>query len=130
MIDAVFRFADLETFVSKMADLGVDTRPAVDEEGNTYRIEERVGTCMTPPLTAANGNLACCVRLTKEQAALIPDVTAPDFLCDWRNDETEEVEIEGELVEQLLPWPEYEVNDYDKDGNVTGTRMQGCGRIG
>lgn len=130
MLDVVFRFSDLETFVSKLAELGVDTKPPVSEDGTTYRIEERVGTCMTPTLATALGALACCVRLTEEQAALIPDVTAPEFLCDWRSDETEEVEIDGQIVEQPLPWPEYEVNAYDAEGTVTGTRMQGVGRIG
>lgn len=72
----------------------------------------------------------CCVRLSKEQAALIPEVSSPDFLCDWRSDETEDVEIDGQMVEQPLPWPEYEVTAYDEDGNVSGTYLQGCGKIG
>lgn len=123
MIDCVFRFSDLETFISKMGDLGVDTKPATDEDGNTYTIEQRAGVVMTPPLIATNGNLVSCVRLTGEQAALTPEVTAPDFLCDWRSDEVDE---EG----NSLPWPEYEVNQYDEQGAVSGTYMQGCGRIG
>ena len=130
MIDCVFRFAELETFIAKMAALGVATRDAVDAEGTPCCIEQRVGAVMTPPLTTALGDLVCCVRLSKEQAALIPEVSSPDFLCDWRSDETEEVEIDGQMVEQALPWPEYEVNQYDDQGDISGTYMQGCGRIG
>ncbi len=130
MIDCVFRFAELETFIAKMAALGVATRDAVDAEGTPCCIEQRIGTCLTPPLTTALGDLVCCVRLSKEQAALIPEVSSPDFLCDWRSDETEEVEIDGQTVEQDLPWPEYEVNQYDDQGDISGTYMQGCGRIG
>ena len=130
MIDCVFRFAELETFIAKMAALGVATRDAVDAEGTPCCIEQRVGAVMTPPLTTALGDLVCCVRLSKEQAALIPEVSSPDFLCDWRSDETEEVEIDGQTVEQALPWPEYEVNQYDDQGDISGTYMQGCGRIG
>jgi len=133
MITAVFRFLNFETFVAKLTAIGVPTRPAVDEDGNNVPVEYRIGQCTTPPLQDVRGNLACCVLLTEEQAAKIPDVTAPDFLCDWRSDETEtvvEVTEDGEQeVERLLPWPEYEIAVYDNDGKQTGTRMQGCGRI-
>ncbi len=129
----VFRALNLETLVSKLAQLGLPTRPATDEDGNPTPVEYRIGQCTTPPLHDVRGNLVCCVLLTEEQAALIPDVTAPDFLCDWRSDETEtviEVTEDGEQeVERLLPWPEYEIAVYDNDGKQTGTRMQGCGRI-
>lgn len=133
MITAVFRFLNFETFVSKLAQLGLSTRPATDEDGNPMPVEYRIGQCTTPTLTDVRGNLACCVLLTEEQAAKIPDVTDPDFLCDWRSDETEtviEVTEDGEQeVERLLPWPEYEIAVYGEDGKQTGTRMQGCGRI-
>lgn len=124
MINCVFRFSDLETFVAKMAEIGVDTRPAVDENDNAVAIEQRVGKTMTCLLDhLVTGAFAASCHITAEQAALIPDVTSPEFLCDWRSDETDE---EG----NLLPWPEYEINVYDDEGNITGTRMQGVGRIG
>ena len=133
MITAVFRFLNFETFVNKLTALGVPTHPAVDEDGNNVPVEYRIGQCTTPPLHDVRGNLVCCVLLTDEQAALIPEVTAPDFLCDWRSDETEtiiEVTEDGEQeVERQLPWPEYEIATYGEDGQHTGTRMQGCGRI-
>ena len=133
MITAVFRFLNFETFIAKLTALGVQTRPSVDENGNPVPVEYRIGQCTTPPLHDVRGNLVCCVLLTDEQAALIPEVTAPDFLCDWRSDETEtviETTEEGEQeVERLLPWPEYEIATYGEDGQQTRTRMQGCGRI-
>jgi hypothetical protein len=134
-VDCVFRFNDLETFIDKLAALGVTTKPAVDEEGNAHTIEQRAGVVMTPCLTTSINDLVSCVRLAPEHVALISDVTSPAFLCDWRSDEVievEELDEEGNviLVEQPLPWPEYEVVAYDIDGNIAGTRMQGCGKIG
>lgn len=133
MITAVFRFLNFETFVAKLTALGVPTRPAVDEDGVNVPVEYRIGQCTTPPLQDVRGNLACCVMLTDEQAAKIPDVTSPEFLCDWRSDETETViedtEDGPQEVERPLPWPEYEVAVYGEDGKQPGTRMQGCGRI-
>ena len=130
---AVFRFSDTETFIAKLAQLGVSTRPAISEDGIPHSIEERAGRCMTPPLVDVRGNLVSAILLIDEEAAKIPDVTSPVFLCDWRSDETEtviETTEEGEQeVERLLPWPEYEIAVYDEDGKQTGTRMQGCGRI-
>ncbi|MDY0282330.1 MAG: hypothetical protein RBR35_17425 [Salinivirgaceae bacterium] len=134
MIDCVFRFAELETFIAKMAALEVATRDAVDAEGAPCCIEQRVGAVMTPPLTTALKEQAVCVRLTEEQAALIPNVTSPEFLCDWRSDEVmdvEEVAEDGSIFvhEQPLPWPTYEIPTCYVDGQLSGTRMQGCGRI-
>ena len=130
---AVFRFSDTETFIAKLAQLGVSTRPAISEDGIPHSIEERAGRCMTPPLVDVRGNLVSAILLIDEEAAKIPDVTSPVFLCDWRSDETEtviETTEEGEQeVERLLPWPEYEIVVYGEDGKQTGTRMQGCGRI-
>lgn len=134
MITAVFRFLNFETFVTNLAALGVPTHPDVDEDGNNVPIEYRIAQCTTPPLHDIRGNLVCCVLLTEEQAALIPDVTDPDFLCDWRSDEVmdvEEVAEDGSIFvhEQPLPWPTYEIPTYDVEGQLSGTRMQGCGRI-
>ena len=130
---AVFRFSDTETFIAKLAQLGVSTRPAISEDGIPHSIEERAGRCMTPPLVDVRGNLVSAILLIDEEAAKIPDVTSPVFLCDWRSDETETVTVDTEdgpqEVERLLPWPEYEIAVYGEDGKQTGTRMQGCGRI-
>ena len=130
---AVFRFSDTETFIAKLAQLGVPTRPAISEDGIPHSIEERAGRCMTPPLVDVRGNLVSAILLIDEEAAKIPDVTSPVFLCDWRSDETETVTVDTEdgpqEVERLLPWPEYEIAVYGEDGKQTGTRMQGCGRI-
>jgi len=130
---AVFRFSDTETFIAKLAQLGVPTRPAISEDGIPHSIEERAGRCMTPPLVDVRGNLVSAILLIDEEAAKIPDVTSPVFLCDWRSDETEtviEVTEDGEQeVEQPLPWPAYEINTYDEAGKVVGTTLQECGRI-
>ena len=121
---AVFRFLDLETFIGKLAQLGIPTRPAVDEEGNIVPLESRVGAVMNahnPP--DVRGHRTATVRLTPEQAALIPDVTSPEFLCDWREDEAEIATVDSEQVEQPLPWPEYEIPGED------GTYWLGAGGI-
>jgi len=130
---AVFRYADIETFIAKLAQLGVPTRPAISEDGIPHSIEERAGRVMTPPLVDVRGNLVSAILLTEEEAARIPDVTSPVFLCDWRSDETETVTVDTEdgpqTVAQLLPWPAYEINTYGEDGKVNGTTLQECGRI-
>ncbi len=122
MVECVLRFSDLETFLGKMSELGIAVRPEGD-------IESRCGRVMTPPLALADGNLALTIRLEDDEAALIPDITSPDFLCDWRSDEVEEEDVYGEIVKQPLPWPEYGITVYDIDGNPAGIRMQGVGKI-
>lgn len=121
---AVFRFLDLETFISKLAQLGIPTRPAVDEEGNPVPLESRVAACMNAHNPAdIRGHRTATIRLTPEQAALIPEVTSPDFLCDWIEGEVEIATVDGEEVEQPLPWPEYEIQGED------GTYWLGAGGI-
>lgn len=131
MIKCVLRYASLETLFAKLAALGIAVKP-VKEGVEWCPIENRIGRVCTPELIALNGDRIITIVLSKEEAAKLPDVFAPDFLCDWRSDEVDE---DG----NLLPWPEYEVDTPEgwptetvsEDGKtVTPCRYtQGAGRI-
>lgn len=126
MIKCVLRYASIATLLSKLSALGV----SVDEEAEAW--EGRIGTVCTPELVALNGDRIITIVLSKEEAAKLPDVTAPDFLCDWRSDEVDE---EG----NHLPWPEYEIDapkgwpkeTVSEDGKTVTPCVykQGAGRI-
>lgn len=126
MIKCVLRYADIETLLAKLAAIGV----TVNKDAETW--ENVVGRVCTPEMVALNGDRIITVVLLKEEAAKLPDVTAPDFLCDWRSDEVDE---DG----NLLPWPEYEIlapegwpkETVSEDGKTTTPCVykQGAGRI-
>lgn len=132
MIKCVLRYASLNTLFSKLAAIGISVQPAVDTEGAAIPLELRVGRICTPELVALNGDRVITIVLSKEEAAKLPDVSSPDFLCDWRSDEVDE---EG----NLLPWPEYEIpapegwpkETIGEDGKTVTpcAYKQGAGRI-
>lgn len=101
MVKCVLRYADLETLFAKLSDIGITVKP-VEEGVEWCPVETRIGRVCTPELVALNGDRVITIVLAKEEAALLPDVSSPDFLTDWRSDEVDE---EG----CLLPWPEYQV---------------------
>lgn len=132
MIKCVLRYASLDTLLAKLAALGIPVQPERDTEGAAIPLESRVGRICTPELIALNGDRVITIVLAKEEAAKLPDVSAPDFLCDWRSDEVDE---DG----NLLPWPEYEIpapegwpkETVSEDGKTTTpcAYRQGAGRI-
>jgi len=128
------RSTDTELLIFKLTQLGIETRPPVDEEGNPLPVEARIGRCNTPALIDDRGHVIVTALLSDAQMALLPEyLEDPVFVCDWRPDvmveETLEItdpetdETRTEVVLNPLDWPEYFVPTED------GTIMQGAGRI-
>jgi len=101
----VLRSTELEIMIAKLAELGIDTRPAVDEDGHPVQAECRVGWCVTPHFTTYLGDVVCTVALTDDQFTRLPEyLEDPIFVCDWRPD----VLLEDDTP---LPWPAYLIDD-------------------
>jgi hypothetical protein len=116
-MDVVIRYIDRAVCLDKLEEIGV----TVNREAT--RTEDEIGVVNTPSILDVNGNESFCIRLTQDQADLLPTVIeAPVFVVDWRSDEADN---DG----ATFAWPEAEVQTYDIDGNPDGTRMQGVGRI-
>ena len=81
-------------------------------------VEEQIARCSTPEQVTHQGNVRT-IRLHESEAALIPEITSPDFLCDWRSDEENAPE----------DWPSYTYDATDIDGNLYIGTVQ-AGRIG
>lgn len=140
MIKVVLRTTDLELMIGKLADLGFETRSALDEEGNSRKIEERIERCNTPALIDARGHVIVTVLMTEAQAELLPEyLDPPEFVCDWMTgvliEETEDVldpetgeVIDTVTVQKPLDWPQYDIEWVDAEGK-TQTGRQDAGRI-
>lgn len=123
MIDCVLKTGNLTSCNARLKQLGIVVRETGDETNPwNGRTEDRYEIVNTPILTDVSDDMYFCIRMTDEQAAKIPKNDTPNFATIWRSDEFDE---EG----NLLPWPEVEVQAYDIDGNLSGTRFQGAGRI-
>lgn len=121
MITCVLRYSSLVTLFTKLSLVGIEVKSAVGEGGLPVPIEQRVGRVCTPELIAKNGDRVITIVLSAAEAAKLPDVATPDFLCDWRSDEVDE---DGEL----LPWPQYEVTAPDGWPD-TEAYYQGAGKL-
>lgn len=130
MNKVVLRALDYTTLLDKLELLGLEIRR--DEP-----VEYHIGRCSTPVLNAIQGRVIT-ILLRDSESTILPDITGPDFLVDWTDEDTVEVEVEqvdeeGNIttmtVTEPLPWPMYDVTSYDENGVVTGTAQQGAPRI-
>jgi len=134
MITAIFRMSDIESNLQALATLGLfadkewyaesqESRDTLTTfiSKNNIKHEQLVGGMNCPYMQIDSGDYILTVKLSPADAALIPEVTSPDFLCDWRDDELFE--------EALLPYPQYDVPDYDENGVKIGTKKQYAPRI-
>ena len=125
-VDIVIQTGNLTSCNARLKQLGIVVRDAVDEEGNQRKIEQRYEIVNTPMLTDTSGDTYFTIRLTEEQAELIPPAdNTPNFDVVW--DSRENCGTEEEPLS--CDWPLVEVTAYDIDGNPSGTRSQGVGRI-
>lgn len=95
------RASDYETLLTNLELLGFDTRRELPAE---YHI----GRCSTPSLETLTGT-AVTIWLEDDEYTKLPEVTGPNFLVDWTDQDYVEVEVDGEIVQEPLPWPVYGV---------------------
>ena len=125
MVDVVCKYGNDLAFYNRLRALQLEVHEA--EEGETLKAEGRIERVNTPTLTDINGDMYLTFRCTQKQADKIPSQgNNPAFTMIWRSDELDETDPENPVP---YPWPEAEVNAYDENGVVSGTRMQGVGRI-
>jgi hypothetical protein len=126
MTDVVLRYNDFAIMKAQLAEIGVTVHEP--GEGQTLKTEGQFGMVNTPMLETANGDIVFSIRLSDEEADLLPlYVAPPEFVCDYRSDEVDE---EGAPFD----WPMYTISypELDQDGVPTGVtleRQQGAGRI-
>ena len=90
----------------KLQTLGV----AVNQPSEDMRIEGHFERCNTPEMVTTNG-IVMSVLVSPESATLMQDIMPPQVLVDYVQGEMEQVEVDGKIVEQPIPWPSYQVDD-------------------
>lgn len=121
----VLRYQSLADLLTKLQVLGVAVKQPV--EGETLQIEGHFERCNTPEMVTTAGRVIS-VLASPESAAIMSDIMPPEVLVDYIEGEMEQVAVDGEIVEQPIPWPEYDVNIEDGEGRAS-TVKQSAGRI-
>ncbi len=106
----------------KVAGLRVNVE---DDEGNKIRREDQMERCLTPSLLCTDGDVVFTTDIREDYIDKIPTVGTPNFEVVWREDD----HSFGDDQDQQHPWPTFEVDTFDENGDKDGTTMQGVGRI-
>ncbi len=110
--DFIIKITDKVAILSWLASKGIDVNR--DENGVILtKTEKVIGSVCTPKLKDINSDKYIRIRFKENIAAKIPD--KPLYIM-WRSD-----------VENPGDEPMYEVQTFDMDGNLNGTRMQRVG---
>lgn len=108
------RSTNYETLLEKLELLGIEIRRELP-------VEYHIGRCSTPPLETLTGT-AVTIWLHDPEYAKLPEITGPDFLVDWTDQDYVEVEVDGAIVQEPLPWPDYDV-EIDGESGAEIIRM-------
>lgn len=118
-MDAILKYGNDTAFWNRLSAIGHPKHPKNEFGDYRHILRQTVGMFFGGTLEDINGDKWVRVRMSAKDADKIPPVNNPAFAIVWRSDEFEN---NGPLSEPMA-----EVNMYDIDGNVTGTRMQRVG---
>ena len=118
MNTVIMKYTIEVAFWNRMDALGLSHK---DEDGKLVkRKEDRAGRCITPPMICSDGAKVLRMLMTPEDAAKMPTGANPAFSLAWDSSDLVD-DGEGNMV--VKDEPTFEVDIFDEDGQVNGTRQ-------
>ena len=118
MNTVIMKYTIEVAFWNRMDALGLSHK---DEDGKLVkRQEDRAGRCITPPMICSDGSKVLRMLMTPEDADKMPTSANAAFSIAWDSSDLVD-DGEGNMV--VKDEPTFEVDIFDEDGQVSGTRQ-------